>query len=85
MRLRQLCVAIGVAIGRFYDFADGVEVYDLANGIEQRLELDLPAQRWHVAYHYRQLIDFLSESDVVVADPFPLDRLDGLDLPAELY
>ena len=45
----------------------------------------LSAQRWHVAYHYRQLIDFLSESDVVVADPFRLDRLDGLDLPAELY
>ena len=45
----------------------------------------LSAQRWHVAFHYRQLIDFLRERDVAVASPFPLDRLDGLDLPPELY
>lgn len=45
----------------------------------------LSAQRWHVAYHYRQLIDFLRESGVAVADPFPLDRLNGLGLPAALY
>ena len=45
----------------------------------------LSAQRWHVAFHYRQLIDFLRERDVTVASPFPLDRLDGLDLPTELY
>ena len=45
----------------------------------------LSAQRWHVAFHYRQLIDFLHERDVMVASPFPIDRLGGLDLPAELY
>ena len=45
----------------------------------------LSAQRWHVAFHYRQLIDFLHESKVVGPNPFPLDSLDGLELPAELY
>ena len=45
----------------------------------------LASQRWHVAFHYRQLLDFLRERDIPVASPFPLDRLDGLDLPAGLY
>ncbi len=45
----------------------------------------LSAQRWHGAFHYRQLIDFLRERDAMVTTPFPLDRLDGLDLPPELY
>jgi hypothetical protein len=39
----------------------------------------LLSQRWHVAYHYRQLaatLDF---------EPTILDRLDDLELPAELF
>lgn len=45
----------------------------------------LAAQRWHVAFHYRQLIDFLDERAALATPPFPLDRLEDLDLPAELY
>jgi hypothetical protein len=45
----------------------------------------LGAQRWHAAFHYRQLVDFLEENRVLSTAPLPLDRLDGLDLPVDLY
>jgi hypothetical protein len=49
------------------------------------LDALLSSQRWHAAFHYRQLIDFLHGRGLATADSFPLERLDGLDLPVELY
>jgi hypothetical protein len=45
----------------------------------------LASQRWHAAYHYRQLTSFLEARGRPVAHPFPLAGLAGLDLPAEVY
>jgi hypothetical protein len=45
----------------------------------------LASQRWHAAYHYRQLTSFLAETGRPVAHPFPLVGLAGLDLPADVY
>jgi hypothetical protein len=45
----------------------------------------LASQRWHAAYHYRQLASFLAATGRPVAHPFPLAGLAGLDLPADVY
>lgn len=45
----------------------------------------LAQQRWHAAYHYRQLTAFLAAVGRPPAGRFPLERLPGLDLPAEVF
>jgi hypothetical protein len=45
----------------------------------------LASQRWHAAYHYRQLTSYLATAGRPVEHPFPLAGLVGLDLPADVY
>lgn len=45
----------------------------------------LDAQRWHAAFHYRQLLAFLDARGHDLAGAFPVARLAGLDLPDEIF
>lgn len=45
----------------------------------------LDFQRWHAAYHYRQLVEFLRVEGASPQAVFLLDRLVGLSLPADVY
>ena len=45
----------------------------------------LAQQRWHAAFHYRQLTAFLADEGEPVDHPFRLEGLDGLDLPSEVF
>ena len=56
---------------------------------EERGDLDgatlLAAQRWHMAFHYRQLKVFLSGRGIVIPGSFTLDALADLELPEEVF
>lgn len=45
----------------------------------------LDQQRWHVAFHYRQLVAVLDDRGLAHPLPLPLDLLEGLELPAEVF
>jgi hypothetical protein len=45
----------------------------------------LAQQRWHAAYHYRQLTAFLAARGRPPQHPLRLDALRGLDLPDEVF
>jgi hypothetical protein len=45
----------------------------------------LDSQRWHAAYHYRQLVEFLRTSGVAVQGALGLDAMGGLELPADVF
>ncbi|MGQ0550403.1 MAG: hypothetical protein ACT4PY_12135 [Armatimonadota bacterium] len=45
----------------------------------------LSAQRWHAAFHYRQLIIFLTGEGLTLSEPLALDRFADLTLPAEVF
>lgn len=45
----------------------------------------LAQQRWHAAFHYRQLVAHRARTVLPVARPFDLGRLAGLDLPDEVF
>ncbi len=45
----------------------------------------LTAQRWHAAFHYRQLTLFLTGRGPTVSESLALDRFAGLTLPAEVF
>lgn len=45
----------------------------------------LDQQRWHVAFHYRQLVAVLDDRGLAHPPPLPLDVLEGLGLPAEVF
>lgn len=45
----------------------------------------LDQQRWHAAFHYRQLIAFLDARGAARPPALPLGLLDGLELPAEVF
>jgi hypothetical protein len=45
----------------------------------------LAQQRWHAAFHYRQLVAHRAETGRPLVSPFPLERLDALDLPADVF
>jgi hypothetical protein len=45
----------------------------------------LDHQRWHAAFHYRQLVAFLDARDVVRPAPLPLELLEDLELPDEVF
>jgi hypothetical protein len=53
----------------------------------ERLSFDalLDAQRFHAAFHYRQLTTFLSGRGEAGPPPLGLDRLDGLRLPETVF
>lgn len=70
-------------------------------GLGDRLDGDLPVvstprgeigfadllaqQRWHVAFHYRQLVAHRVETGRRLESPFVVHRLAGLDLPLEVF
>jgi hypothetical protein len=45
----------------------------------------LASQRWHAAFHYRQVLAFLEDRGQFVSDPLSLDSLHDLDLPREAF
>jgi hypothetical protein len=45
----------------------------------------LAAQRWHAAFHYRQLRVFLEGSGRTPSNPLPAEALAALELPAEVF
>jgi len=45
----------------------------------------LDHQRWHAAFHYRQLVTFLDAEHVLRPPALPLSLLEGLDLPDEVF
>ena len=88
------------AVGEFAQRAyDGWNVFLLETGDEldsRDPEIDSPrgtvtystllaAQRWHAAFHYRQLAEFLRREGVELRHVLPLERLVGLELPEEVF
>lgn len=45
----------------------------------------LTSQRWHAAFHYRQLLVFLDDSGHAPVSPLPHEALAALELPAEVF
>jgi hypothetical protein len=45
----------------------------------------LQSQRWHAAFHHRQVVDVLTRAAVPIGAPLQVEALGGLDLPPELY
>ena len=45
----------------------------------------LDAQRWHAAFHYRQLVTFLGAEGAPPRRVLPLVRFAGLDLPRDVF
>jgi len=45
----------------------------------------LASQRWHAAYHYRQVVEFLRLQDRALSDVLAVERLAAVGLPAEIY
>ena len=45
----------------------------------------LASQRWHAAFHYRQLLAFLESRGEDLTDALSLSRLGDLNLPPEVY
>ena len=43
------------------------------------------SQRWHAAFHYRQMLAFVERRGHFVSDPLSLDSLHDLDLPHEIF
>ena len=54
-----------------------------------RGEIDWPdlldQQRWHVAFHYRQLVVVLDDRGLAHPLPLPLELFEGLELPADVF
>jgi hypothetical protein len=45
----------------------------------------LEYQRWHAAFHYRQIVEFLRAQGVVLPAAFNAEGLTDLDLPASVF
>lgn len=45
----------------------------------------LRSQRWHVAFHHRQILDFLTREGVDTKGALDVEGFTDLDLPAEVY
>ena len=45
----------------------------------------LEYQRWHAAFHYRQMVEFLRAEGVVLPGAFEVEGLADLDLPASVF
>ena len=45
----------------------------------------LDHQRWHAAFHYRQLVEFLDRERIDRPPALPLSLLDGLELPDDVF
>lgn len=45
----------------------------------------LEFQRWHAAFHYRQMVEFLRAEGIVLAAAFNVESLTDLDLPESVF
>ena len=45
----------------------------------------LRSQRWHAAFHHRQIVDFFAAEVVPVAEALDVAGFDDLDLPDSIY
>lgn len=45
----------------------------------------LEEQRWHAAFHYRQVVEHLSASGRAVPGVFEMERIPDLELPGDVY
>jgi hypothetical protein len=45
----------------------------------------LQSQRWHAAFHHRQIVDVLRRGGVDVGTSLDVEAIPGLDLPDDLY
>jgi hypothetical protein len=59
-------------------------VVETARGRLRYSEL-LAAQRWHVAFHHRQIAEFLAAAGVEPKHPFRVEQLAGLSLPETVF
>jgi len=97
---REAALASADAIGAYAsDIAAAWRAFLVASG--DRLEGELPAvdsprgaigfcellaqQRWHAAFHYRQLVAHRAESGRPLARPLAVEGMAGLDLPADVF
>jgi hypothetical protein len=44
----------------------------------------LAAQRWHISFHHRQIVEFLLGRGLEPADPFRVEQLADLQLPEQV-
>jgi hypothetical protein len=66
------------------DLVDGDRVVDSPRGRVAFASL-LDAQRWHAAFHYRQVTAFLASRGHDLDGAFTLASLAGLELPPEIF
>jgi hypothetical protein len=45
----------------------------------------LTSQRWHAAFHHRQLVHFLREEQHPIVDGFDVEVIHDIDLPQDVY
>jgi hypothetical protein len=45
----------------------------------------LEYQRWHAAFHYRQMVEFLRAEGFVLPGAFEVESLTDLDLPESVF
>lgn len=45
----------------------------------------LDQQRWHLAFHYRQLVAVLDDRELAHPSPLPLDAFEALKLPVDVF
>jgi len=45
----------------------------------------LASQRWHIAFHHRQIVEYLALEGVEPAHPFRVEQLAGMKLPATVF
>jgi hypothetical protein len=45
----------------------------------------LEYQRWHAAFHYRQMVEFLRAEGIVLSGAFQVESLTDLDLPESVF
>lgn len=45
----------------------------------------LEYQRWHAAFHYRQMVEFLRDEGIVLPGAFDVESLTDLDLPESVF
>lgn len=85
--VRAYAARIGQAWSAFVRDSDGADEGLLVSSPRGEITWSslLAQQRWHAAYHYRQLTSFLAEEGQQVVHRLRLDGMAGLDLPDEVF
>lgn len=86
-QVRAYAAGIGAVWGAFVRNCDAGDEAPLVSSPRGAITWSnlLAQQRWHAAYHYRQLTSFLAEQERPVTHPLRLEGLAGLDLPDEVF